>query len=145
MIVTVSVAAVAPDIDLLLVIDHRGPTHSIGFALAVATIAWVTLRIARHPRAAVIGTLSGIAVVTHIGLDVLTAHQAVAALWPLTTNEFSLPFLVLPASPTDAGLFSVRGVALLGAEVAWSAALIVLAGWRIRGARVRSRRPFPRP
>jgi membrane-bound metal-dependent hydrolase YbcI (DUF457 family) len=77
-----------------------------------------------------IGGLAGVAVVTHIALDLLTAHSPVAALWPLSTREFSLPIVVLPAAPTDEALFTSRGMLLVGAELAWSIALVVGAGWR---------------
>lgn len=127
---TLAIAAVAPDVDLIVGSNHRGPTHSVGFAVVTAGACAAMFSAIRHPRAMVIGGLAGAAVLTHIALDLLAAQSPVAALWPLSTREFTLPFLVLPAAPTDEALFTTRGVLLVGAELAWSIALVVGAGWR---------------
>ena len=125
--VTVLVAAVLPDVDFLLRIDHRGPTHSIGMAVAAGTLVYAGFRALGRSDAAAAAILSACAVLSHILLDMLTAHQPVAALWPLTRAEFSLESRWLPAAPTDAALFTVRGAVLLLGELAWSAAVILTA------------------
>ena len=134
---TLVIAALAPDVDLIVGSNHRGPTHSVGFAVLTAGVCAAMMSAIRHPRAMAIGGLAGAAVVTHIVLDLLTAHSPVAALWPLATREFALPFLVLPAAPTDEALFTTRGMLLVGAELAWSMALVVGAGWRRDHSRLR--------
>ena len=125
--ITVLVAALLPDIDFLLRIDHRGPTHSIGLALAAGASAYAGFRVLGRSDPAGAGILSACAVLSHILLDMLTAHQPVAALWPLTRAELSLESTWLPAAPTDAALFTGRGALLLVAELAWSTALILAA------------------
>lgn len=127
---TLAIAAIAPDVDLIVGSNHRGPTHSVGFAVLTAVVCAAMFSAIRHPRAIAIGVLAGAAVVTHIVLDLLTAHSPVAVLWPLSAREFSLPLLVLPAAPTDEALFTSRGILLAGAELAWSIALVAGAGWR---------------
>ena len=131
---TVVAAALLPDVDFLLRIDHRGPTHSVGLALATALAAHVAFRVLGRPDAGAVAFLSGCAVLSHIGLDLLTAHQPVAALWPLTRDEFNLGSTWLPAAPTDEALLTGRGVLLLAAELGWSVALIagatIVGRWR---------------
>lgn len=134
MIGTLVFASVAPDFDFFLGINHRGPTHSLGFALGLGLLVGLVMQLVHHRRAALIGALAALAVVTHILLDLLTAHAPVAALWPLSRREYALPFLVLPMAPTGDDLVSTRGLLLVGAELAWSVAIIVLAGWRSRVA-----------
>ncbi|MGZ8563050.1 MAG: metal-dependent hydrolase, partial [Candidatus Limnocylindria bacterium] len=119
-------AAVAPDFDLLLDLNHRGPTHSVGFAAFLGLACFVVARAMGFRLAGRLGTLVALAVLSHIALDLATAHSPVAALWPLSRREFTLPFLLLPSAPTDEGLLSQRGVVLLLAEIAWSGAAILI-------------------
>ena len=120
-------AAVVPDVDFLLDLNHRGPTHSIGFAAAVGIGAYALLRLTSTPRPALGAMLAGAAVVTHIGLDLLTAHSPVAVFWPITRAEFVLENPFLPAAPTDEDLFSLRGALSAFLELAWSAGLVAVA------------------
>jgi membrane-bound metal-dependent hydrolase YbcI (DUF457 family) len=126
----VTLAAILPDIDLLVGSNHRGPTHSIGFAVVTAATVYAILGLAGHRRARLIGVLAGAAVLSHIVLDLLTAQSPLAVLWPLTRREFSLPFLLLPAAPVGDNLLTARGIALAAAELAWSVAILLVAGWR---------------
>ena len=71
----ISIAAVLPDIDVLLHV-HRSYTHSILIPLAIALIA-----IAFKNRW---GVLAALAYASHIALDILTGYTP--ALWPLTAD-----------------------------------------------------------
>lgn len=119
-------AAAAPDLDLLLDLNHRGPTHSVGFAATLGLAYYLVARALRFPLAGRLGLLAALAVVSHIALDLATAHAPVAALWPFSRREFTLPFLLLPSAPTDDDLLSQRGVILLFAELAWSTTAIII-------------------
>ncbi len=120
-------ASAAPDIDLLLGINHRGPTHSIGFAAIIGVAAFVAFRILGHRRAMLIGALAAAAVLSHIVLDLLTVRSAVAALWPFTSREFVLSVVFLPSIPLDDRLTTFGGLLLSLAELAWSVVLVALA------------------
>lgn len=134
----VTAAAVAPDIDFAFDLNHRGPTHSVGFALVVGLVAYLGSRLAGRPDARTIGLLAIAAVGSHIILDLLTAHSPVAVAWPLSTREFVLPVIILPAAPGNDSIFSARGAFLLGLELIWSGALIVFAeSWRADARRRR--------
>lgn len=132
-------AAAAPDVDLLLDLNHRGPTHSVGFAAVLGLAYFFVARAVGFSLAGRLGLLAVLAVLSHIALDLATAHSPVAALWPFSPREFTLPFLLLPSAPTDGELLSQRGIVLLLAEVAWSAAAIlvgILVGESRTGSRV---------
>ena len=134
-VAVVAAVAMLPDIDFLLPIDHRGPTHSVAFAAVVGVVAAGALRALRRPYAAA-ALLAAAAVMSHIGLDLVTAHAPVKMLWPFSGAEYSLDAVLLPAAPTDDALFTLRGAALLLVEILWSAA-IVAAGWFIGALRRR--------
>jgi inner membrane protein len=121
------VAAILPDVDLLLDVNHRGPTHSIGFAALVGLVAFGVLRIRGERSAVVIGVLCALATLSHVVLDLLTAPSPVAVFWPLSGREFGLSEPPLPAAPTDESLLTVRGLALVAGEAAWSVAVVLVA------------------
>ncbi|HXG55991.1 MAG TPA: metal-dependent hydrolase [Vicinamibacterales bacterium] len=85
-----AVAAALPDIDFLLPLPHRGPTHSIAAAVIVcaATLALVAAGKGR----ARIASAVGLAVLSHVLLDWLgedsSAPRGVMALWPLTSAYY---------------------------------------------------------
>ena len=92
-----AVAGAAPDVDFLLPIPHRGPTHSIGSALLVGLVAWLALAWRRPPAATGRSPLrAGLAVAaawgSHALLDWLGADSStprgLMALWPLTTSYY---------------------------------------------------------
>lgn len=104
------VLATVPDVDTVaLGVEHRGPTHSLVFALATAVLAacagfWigsvpglgaavggtghagVPLRFAV---AGVAGAAGGIAVLSHLAGDLLTP-MGVAPYWPVSARRYSL-------------------------------------------------------
>lgn len=130
--VAVVAAAAAPDLDLLLDLNHRGPTHSIGFAAALGVSYYAVARAMGFRPAGRLGLLAAVAVLTHIALDLATAHSPVAVLWPFWSRELTLPILLLPSAPTDGELMSQRGAILLFAELAWSGAGILVGETRRR-------------
>jgi membrane-bound metal-dependent hydrolase YbcI (DUF457 family) len=104
----VTAAALAPDLDLVLNAltgrnYHQAESHSVGFALLAGLAAWVfaASRRWRHPRRLGLGV--GLAWLTHVALDYLSADTAVpiglTALWPITDGWYKFPWPVfLPIS-----------------------------------------------
>lgn len=135
-LLTIAAAAVAPDLDLLLDVDHRGPTHSIAAVLAAAVGAFIVMRVAGNRRALTVSVLSAAAVASHIVLDLLTAHAPVAILWPFSRTLYTLPVAPLPAAPVGQALLTWDGLLALAAEVVWSV-LFLLAAERWRATRSR--------
>jgi len=90
-------AAVAslPDLDLLLMPSHRGPSHSVGAALIAGAIAWIATR---RPRWGLTITLTW---ASHILLDWMSNDtrppMGVMALWPLTHDYYKSSLELLPA------------------------------------------------
>ena len=86
-----------PDIDFLLPLPHRGPTHSLGstvlvFVVAWPLIAWWSPRSARTRSTLRLALAAAVAWGSHTLLDWLGADsstpQGVMALWPLTTSYY---------------------------------------------------------
>jgi inner membrane protein len=85
-----------PDIDILLPIPHRGPTHSIVSAVLVFLVAWPALAwfrpAADGPSPVRLALAIAAAWGSHILLDWLGADsstpQGLMALWPLTTTHY---------------------------------------------------------
>ncbi len=126
-VAVITIAAAIPDVDFLLPIDHRGITHSLGAADAVGIVVAIGYRLLGRRAAWSIGSLSALAVLSHVALDLLTAEAAMPALWPLTTAEYVLPTSPLPSASPDASLLTVDGALLAIAELTWSAIVVVVA------------------
>ena len=80
--------AALPDIDLILPITHRGPTHSITAGIVTSAVAFAVLTTMKwKPRLRTAVTL-GVAVLTHVLFDWLAADSAaprgVMAFWPVS-------------------------------------------------------------
>jgi len=85
-----AVAACLPDLDALLGLPHRGPTHTLGFALGIGALAgllaasWGLRR-----EAGMIGLVGTGIVWSHPALDLMTGGGPdVALFWPLWSREF---------------------------------------------------------
>jgi inner membrane protein len=128
-LVVVTAAAVSPDIDLVFAMNHRGATHSVGFAVVVAVASGVLLRTVNHRRPRHIALLAFVSVLSHILLDFLTVASPIAALWPITSTEFKFPYPFLPSVPLDERIRSVAGLRTAAAEVAWSIGLVAAGMW----------------
>lgn len=85
-----AIAAALPDIDFMLPLPHRGPTHSLAASVIVfaATLAVVAAEKGRARIAAAVG----LAVLSHVLLDWLgedsSAPRGVMALWPFTSAYY---------------------------------------------------------
>lgn len=97
---------------------HRGFTHSITFALALAGLLCPFAHALEASKRAVflwvfLSTLS------HSVLDALTnGGLGVAAFWPLTPERYFFPVRPIQVSPIGVkGFFSLRGLLVLGSEI----------------------------
>lgn len=105
-------AGIVPDLDLLLALvdgrnHHQHASHSLGAALLAgcAAAAWHRLRGRARPGA--LGTLVGLAWLSHVGLDYLnrdaTPPIGLMALWPFSESFYKFPwplFLDISRAPT---------------------------------------------
>lgn len=122
--------AVAPDLDVvpmfLLSIPyesqwgHRGFTHSLSFAAALATLAacgWCQLQ----ARPLVVWLVIFFATASHALLDAFTnGGGGVALLWPFTDARIASPWRPIAVSPLGIRrFFSERGVAVIASELVW--------------------------
>lgn len=108
--------AVAPDLDLLTAV-HRGPTHSVGAAVAVGLIALAATRNARWALAAAVAWGS------HVLLDWLGTDtwppSGVMALWPISRRYFQAGLHLFPAVSRRYGVhgFWIDNLKAVGVEV----------------------------
>lgn len=123
------VASILPDLDVLAyqfgipytsVYSHRGFTHSIEVALAIAILAAFA---ARHLKATATSAFLFVfaAVLSHGVLDSFTnGGSAIAFLWPFSDERFFAPWRFIEVSPIGiAPLFSARGARVLMSELLW--------------------------
>jgi inner membrane protein len=124
--------SMAPDIDVIGprfglqpgdLLDHRGITHSIIFAAALASIAFVAVRSSLTPAAkrslALIYLF--LATVSHGLLDAMTDRTGLGIpfFWPLDSTRYFFPFTPIAMSPIGTHFFSERGLAVLLSEFQW--------------------------
>jgi membrane-bound metal-dependent hydrolase YbcI (DUF457 family) len=83
-------AACLPDLDALLGLPHRGPTHTLGFALAIALLcALAAVSRGLKKEALAIGGVTVLIVWSHPALDLCTGGGPDVALFrPFWTREF---------------------------------------------------------
>lgn len=143
------VASMLPDADTIGlplgvpqhgIAGHRGLTHSIVFAVAVATLASIALaprstrsrspvdgmpsRAAgpRGPRRARWHVFAFLLACTasHPLLDALTdGGPGVMLGWPFSTARVFAPWRPIEVSPIGAGFFSARGLVVVASELVW--------------------------
>lgn len=124
-----AVAAILPDLDVTALkfgiryqdaFGHRGATHSISFALALAVLAALA-----HPLLKSTGWRSavfvGLSVLSHPLLDMCTnGGMGVALLWPFSEHRWFFPFRPIAVSPLGVTRFMAsRGVAVMTSELYW--------------------------
>jgi inner membrane protein len=123
--------AVAPDLDVLALgfvphesmLGHRGLTHSLPFAVALAALA----AFAALPRASAgVSRLAAwlylfLATASHGLLDACTnGGRGVALFAPFSAARFFFPFRPIEVSPLGvARFFSERGLEVLRSELVW--------------------------
>jgi membrane-bound metal-dependent hydrolase YbcI (DUF457 family) len=131
----------APDVDFLLPIPHRGPTHSVGAAVIVLLVAWPLLAWRRSHWSGSPGRMAlalAAACASHTLLDWLGADSStprgLMALWPWTSTYYISGLDVfnavsrrywLPGFWRSNTVAVLREIALLGpaaAGIGWFAA-----------------------
>jgi inner membrane protein len=112
-----------PDLDHRIpLISHRGPTHSLAFALLVGAAGGVaglgleTAGVTAFPPAAAGFALGTLAVVAHLLADALTP-AGVPLLWPLSTRTYSLSLVRADDTLANLSLFALGLCATAAATV----------------------------
>lgn len=116
---------------------HRGATHSVVFALALALVAVALSRWLRTSHWRAFGFV-GLAALSHPLLDTLTnGGLGVALAWPFDDERFFFPWRPIEVSPIGARFFSARGLTVIGSELLWivlptTVVAAALLAWRRR-------------
>jgi inner membrane protein len=123
-----AVASILPDADVAAFwfgipyaspLGHRGLSHSLVFAAAVALLAAAFHR-ALRTRAGAAFALVFVATASHAVLDAFTdGGLCVALLWPFSDERFFAPERVIQVSPIGLRALSWRGVQVLTSEMLW--------------------------
>jgi inner membrane protein len=112
---------------------HRGASHSLFAAAAVAGLATLAIQPAKR---AVTFAFLFFAMASHGLLDTLTnGGLGAALLWPLLDVRIHAPVTPIMVSPIGVGFFSTKGVAVLMSEACWiwlPCLALVLAGFTRR-------------
>jgi len=114
---------------------HRGATHSLVFALAVAAVAGLVARAARLPawRTALVAAA---VVASHSLLDTMTdGGLGCALLWPFSDERFYAPWTPLPVAPIGRAFLSGEGLRVATVEVVLLSPLLLYALWPALAAR----------
>lgn len=115
-------------------LGHRGATHSLVFAAAVAVFAGVVVR-ARRGRTLHAAILAGVVVATHPLLDTLTNGGLGCALfWPFDNSRYFAPWTPIPVAPIGLNFFSFYGLVVAVTEIVFFAPLFLYALWPFRRA-----------
>jgi inner membrane protein len=134
------IASIVPDFDVIGIqfgvyfgseFAHRGFTHSLAFAAALALLGCFASGWFRAPIAATFVFLFA-AAASHGVLDSFTnGGTGIAFLWPFSHERFFSPFRVIEVSPIGLSRFlSPRGVTVLASELlwVWSPAVVLAVG-----------------
>ena len=138
-------ASILPDLDVIGLrfgiayhdaFGHRGFSHSIAFATALALCAfWASRSLQSEPRAAALFMF--VAAVSHPLLDMFTTGgMGVALFWPLTEARLVGPWRVIEVSPLSiAQCLGEAGVRVLKSELVWvwlPILSVAIAVWQLR-------------
>lgn len=147
-----AIAAMLPDADVLAfkfgvtyadAFGHRGATHSLALALALAALAACVSSLLRTSPARAF-VFVGLAALSHPLLDALTdGGLGVALAWPFSAERFFFTWRPIEVSPIGARFFSARGLDVLASEACWVWLPCILAALAIWLSRRMSRRPAP--
>jgi inner membrane protein len=132
---TFSALAMLPDADVLPIalgapdsglFGHRGLTHTLVFALAVAIAAALLARkVGMRPL--YFGFFVFLAVGSHGPLDALTHHsRGVPILWPFYSEPIASPWRPIPVAPTGLEFVTERGLCVALVEVIYFLPLLLL-------------------
>jgi len=88
-----SFAAALADVDFLLPVVHRGPTHSLAAAVVVFAVALATVRILRPTERPVrVAAVISLAALSHVLLDWLgedsSTPRGLMAFWPFSSEYY---------------------------------------------------------
>ena len=123
------IACIIPDIDVLAFrfniayahdFGHRGFTHSVMFAFALALLALAFARQLQASRQITFAFI-GLAALSHPLLDMLTnGTHGVALWWPWSSERIVSSWHVIEASPLSLRrVFSARSLVVLQSELLW--------------------------
>jgi len=140
-----AVCAALPDLDVVAfamnvsygnLMSHRGLSHSVVAAAALATVVTIGTRGAGVPWGRA-WTLLFLATASHGLLDMCTdGGRGVAILSPWDTTRYFFPWRPIAVSPIGVRFFSHRGLTVLASEIRWvwsPAATALAVAWLIRG------------
>jgi inner membrane protein len=124
------ICAMAPDADVISfrlginygdMLGHRGLSHSLLFAAALAFVAMLRLRFAeRDANRWRVWLYLFLATASHGLLDAFTdGGYGVAFFAPFNNTRYFFPFTPIAVSPIGAAFFSARGLAVIGSELLW--------------------------
>ena len=146
MVVLCAIAAALPDVDFLLPLRHRGPSHSIGAALLIGIAVLAGLRLWRRNGDSVrVAAAVAVAYATHVLLDWLGADSSpprgLMALWPMSSAFFVSNLDLFNSVDRRYWLagFWERNAVALARELLILGPLVAAAAWSTR------RRPLPPP
>lgn len=139
------VASILPDLDVAgfafgvryaEALGHRGLSHSLAFALAVAAVAFLAAPLLRAKRLTAFCAVL-FAILSHIVLDAATTGGlGVAFFWPFDETRHFLPWRPIAVSPFSPKAFlSARGARVILSELRWVWApcfIFALAGILVR-------------
>jgi inner membrane protein len=110
-------------------LGHRGASHSLAFAGAVAVLLAVLAARNKAPVAALALT-GGLVLATHGLLDTLTdGGRGVALLWPFGVERYFAPWRPIPVAPIGAGILAPHGLRVMAHEAVLFLPLWILAAW----------------
>ena len=108
---------------------HRGATHSLVFALAVAVIVSLIARAARLP-ARRTALFAAAVVASHSLLDTMTdGGLGCALLWPFSDERFFARWRPIPVAPIGPAFLSARGLRIAATELAAMSPFLIYALW----------------
>ena len=101
-------------------LGHRGLSHSLVFAAALAALAMPLARSAEGPRWGRLWIYLFLVTASHGLLDALTdGGLGVAFFAPFDTTRYFFPFRPIEVSPIGPGFFSRRGLMVIASELLW--------------------------
>jgi inner membrane protein len=108
---------------------HRGATHSLCFALAVAVLVGIVARLARLP-AIRTSVIAAVVLVSHPILDTFTdGGLGCALLWPFSDRRFFAPWTPLPVAPIGRAFLSAEGARIAAFEFLVFSPFLLYAIW----------------
>ncbi|HYD39418.1 MAG TPA: metal-dependent hydrolase [Anaeromyxobacter sp.] len=142
--------ALLPDLDGLALVfqpgpgsvwRHRGATHSLAVAVAVALLVTAVVGGLGRSRWRMLATALAVAG-SHALLDAFTRGAGGPMLfWPFSTEKILFPFAAIPASPLLPRLLTPRGIDVMLRELVLFAPLYAYGLWPRRGGQGRAEVP----